>query len=251
MATRSGLRFGVGTSPYGVAITPDGTTAVVSCFGSNNLFVIDLTTRTVSGAPTPAGNAPYDVAVSPDGATALVTDYVGAGVIEIDLDTRTIIGAPIAVGFDPIGVAITPDRATALVADYGSASVSVLALDYAAILAPPATLPTPVVGSPYLLVPVSVGRPAASFAVTAGALPAGLTLDPSTGAITGTPTAAGAFAFTVTASNSFGTRTAGYSGSVVAPNLAATGSDASPFPALALALVAAGATILLARRRSV
>src|SRR5690606_38761630 len=84
-----------------------------------------------------------------------------------------------------------------------------------------------------------------------GRPPAGLTLDPSTGAITGTPTAAGAFAFTVAASNSFGTRTAGYSGSVVAPNLAATGSDASPFPALALALVAAGATILLVRRRSV
>ncbi|HNG31486.1 MAG TPA: putative Ig domain-containing protein, partial [Blastocatellia bacterium] len=38
-----------------------------------------------------------------------------------------------------------------------------------------------------------------SFAVTSGALPTGLTLNAATGAITGTPTSVGSFAFTVTA----------------------------------------------------
>ena len=38
--------------------------------------------------------------------------------------------------------------------------------------------------------------------MTAGALPAGLALNGGTGAITGTPTAAGPFTFTVTATDS-------------------------------------------------
>ncbi len=53
----------------------------------------------------------------------------------------------------------------------------------------------------------ATGTPAPSFTVTAGELPAGVTLDPATGAFTGTPTEAGAYAFTVTASNGIGTAT--------------------------------------------
>jgi outer membrane protein OmpA-like peptidoglycan-associated protein len=45
----------------------------------------------------------------------------------------------------------------------------------------------------------SVGSTGITYAVTAGTLPAGLALDPATGAITGTPTVAAAYDFTVTA----------------------------------------------------
>lgn len=55
-----------------------------------------------------------------------------------------------------------------------------------------------------------------TYAVTAGALPAGLTLDPATGAITGTPTTEGAYAFTITASNDYGSITADFTGDVEA-----------------------------------
>ena len=41
-----------------------------------------------------------------------------------------------------------------------------------------------------------------SYAVTAGALPGGLTLNASTGAITGTPSALGTFNFSITATDS-------------------------------------------------
>ena len=58
------------------------------------------------------------------------------------------------------------------------------------------------------------GSPAPTYAVTAGSLPAGLSLDANTGAITGTPSASGAYSFTVTATNSAGTLDHVFSGTV-------------------------------------
>ena len=48
------------------------------------------------------------------------------------------------------------------------------------------------------------GVPAPTYAVTAGALPPGVTLDPVTGAFLGSPTTPGTYSFTITASNGFG-----------------------------------------------
>lgn len=49
------------------------------------------------------------------------------------------------------------------------------------------------------------GYPLPTYSVTTGSLPAGLALNATTGAITGTPTTTGIFNFTVTATNSVGT----------------------------------------------
>ena len=67
----------------------------------------------------------------------------------------------------------------------------------------PATLPAGNVGTPYSQVVSSSGTAAlpATFSITGGALPAGLSLDGATGAITGTPTAPGIFNVTVTATD--------------------------------------------------
>jgi hypothetical protein len=46
-----------------------------------------------------------------------------------------------------------------------------------------------------------------TYAITAGSLPPGLTLDPATGLIAGTPTTAGTFPFTITATNAYGSDT--------------------------------------------
>lgn len=66
----------------------------------------------------------------------------------------------------------------------------------------------------------AVGDPTITYAVSDGTLPAGLVLWPATGAITGTPTAAGPYAFTVTATNAFGSVDAIFEGDVeAAPEL--------------------------------
>jgi len=66
-------------------------------------------------------------------------------------------------------------------------------------------LPAGTVGIPYSQSISATGTAPITFSLIVGALPAGLTLNTSTGAITGTPTTAGTFNFTITATNSFGT----------------------------------------------
>ena len=63
---------------------------------------------------------------------------------------------------------------------------------------------------PYRHVFAAVGGAAVSFAVSSGTLPAGLSLDPPTGVLSGTPTAVGTSTFTVRASSPFGTSATRY-----------------------------------------
>ena len=50
--------------------------------------------------------------------------------------------------------------------------------------------------------PVGSGDPPYTFSITAGALPPGLSLDPATGTVSGTPTMSGTFTFTVLVTDS-------------------------------------------------
>ena len=66
----------------------------------------------------------------------------------------------------------------------------------------PATLPNAWVNSPYSdALSATGGSGSYSFAVSSGSLPSGLTLNPNTGAIGGTPTTTGTFSFTITATD--------------------------------------------------
>jgi len=68
--------------------------------------------------------------------------------------------------------------------------------------APPASVP---VSTAYSFQVTASGTAPITFSITTGTLPTGLTLDPATGIISGTPTTLGSFSYTVTATNAEGT----------------------------------------------
>ena len=68
--------------------------------------------------------------------------------------------------------------------------------------APPASVP---VSTAYSFQVTASGTAPITFSITAGTLPTGLTLDPATGIISGTPTTLGSYSYTVTATNTAGT----------------------------------------------
>lgn len=118
-----------------------------------------------------------------------------------------------------------------------------------------ATLPAATAGTAYSQTLTATGTPAPTFAVTAGSLPAGLTLS-AAGVISGTPTAQGTASFTITATNVAGTNARQYTITVAAASssgakggaLANTGAESNGlFGAAALLLLGAGAVLMTAR----
>ena len=90
------------------------------------------------------------------------------------------------------------------------------------LTAPP--LASGVVGTTYVqTISASGGTAPRTFAVTAGSLPSGLSLNSSTGVISGTPSAAGIFTFDITATDTYGcTGTQNYVINVICPTITLT-----------------------------
>jgi len=97
--------FNVGLDAAGIAITPDGRKAYVSCAGE--VDVLDLTTMTVATAIPVASALPGGIAISTDGTQVYVPEGDLDDVVVIDVATDAIVGSPIAVGSGPVGVATT------------------------------------------------------------------------------------------------------------------------------------------------
>jgi hypothetical protein len=84
----------------------------------------------------------------------------------------------------------------------------------------PPSLPVPVIGAPYSQALVaSGGTPPYSYLQMAGSLPAGLTLDPQTGALAGTATRAGAYDFVIYAIDYEGKEAMVHAAGVIAATL--------------------------------
>nr|WP_308686081.1 putative Ig domain-containing protein [Xanthomonas arboricola] len=95
----------------------------------------------------------------------------------------------------------------------------------------PASLPAATAGSAYSqTLSASGGTAPYTFAITAGALPAGLTLS-AAGVLSGTPTASGSFNFTATATDSGGSPTSGNRAYTLTVAVATTTLPATNLPA--------------------
>jgi hypothetical protein len=112
------------------------------------------------------------------------------------------------------------------------------------------TAPAATVGKPYSFHIPASGTPAPTLAVSSGTLPAGLTLNGTTGIISGTPLSAGGSTFTVTATNSLAPAASTvFTVATGAPELATTGVNPTPSLLLGSILLAAGTLLMVARRR--
>lgn len=129
---------------------------------------------------------------------------------------------------------------TAVAQDIWGASASgsftlIIAGKLAITTLPP--LPNGAVGSPYNLQFGATGSPPFRWTVVAGALPGGLTLNTSTGLLSGTPTTAGASQFTLQVSDSTQSAVTAVFTLTIAPQLVITtkvlpnGSVRTPYPA--------------------
>jgi DNA-binding beta-propeller fold protein YncE len=117
----------VGSNPHGIAITPDGTTAVVANAGNpGGVTFVNLTTfatqaRSFAGQPS---SQPGIVAITPDGATALVVQL--NNVVLVGLASKSVAGvfSSPCVGTTLYGIAITPDGSAAVMPDFNAGCTS-------------------------------------------------------------------------------------------------------------------------------
>ena len=221
-----------GALPSGVTFTDNGngtaTLAGTPAAGSAGTYPLTLTASNGVGAPavqnftltvhqapaiTSVNSTSFTIGAAgtftvtttgfPTAGIARGGDALPAGVTFVDNanGTGTLSGTP--------GAGTTGAYALTFTASNGIGSPAVqnftltVACPAVSVLPAAGALPGGMYQQPYSQVFTAVGGTGHTFAVTAGALPAGLTLA-SGGALTGSPTVTGNFSFTITATNAFG-----------------------------------------------
>jgi hypothetical protein len=178
------------SSSVAIVGVPDPPTGVSATSGQGQ--------ATVSfGAPANNGGAGIDtylITVSPGGATSscaaspcTVTGLTGGDSYTFGVQAHNTYGYSTTASSSAITIGLGPASPT------GMTTTAVVALAYSDSVS-------------------AAGYPAPTYSVTGGALPGGLSLDGTSGAITGTPTTAGAWSVTITAANSYGTAATTFAG---------------------------------------
>jgi YVTN family beta-propeller protein len=122
----------VGTTPRGIAVSPDKTRVYVANQHSNNMSVLETAGNTVI-ATIPLGGSPFGVAVNPAGTRVYVTNIDDNTVSVIDTATLAVIqtiaipgGMPPPLGVGPRGIAVNPAGTRVYVANWLGSSFSVI-----------------------------------------------------------------------------------------------------------------------------
>ncbi|MEP6756656.1 MAG: beta-propeller fold lactonase family protein [Chthonomonadales bacterium] len=110
-----------GTEPTGVALTPDGSTAIVTNSFSGSVAFIDL--KTQKRQIMQLRGAPWDVVISPDGSRAYVSVSQLDKVVVIDIAKHEVIGS-MPTGRRPRALAMTPDGATVVSGNMTDGTIS-------------------------------------------------------------------------------------------------------------------------------
>ncbi|WP_158638038.1 putative Ig domain-containing protein [Sphingomonas ginsenosidivorax] len=220
-----------GTLPAGLSLSASGTLAGTPSANGSFAFSVTATdsssgsgpyagTRSYTltiGAPTltlvPAtlanatAGVAYSASLTASGGTAPYAYTVTAGALPAGLALAadgTLMGTATAAAAGTYGFTVTATDATAAGSGgpYSASRAYTLVVAAPTVILAPASLPAGRVGTAYSQTLIAVGGAAPNaFAVTAGALPSGVSLSAS-GTLAGTPSASGSFTFTVTATDS-------------------------------------------------
>jgi YVTN family beta-propeller protein len=127
LATKT--EISVQSNPLQLAVTPDGSTLLVTSYDSAVTFIDTSTDKVTFVLPTP-GYYPQGIAITPDGTRAYVTDYdlVNQRLLVIDIPNRKLLPAiPLPTAY-PRVVAITPDGSQAWVNYWQSSYITIVDL---------------------------------------------------------------------------------------------------------------------------
>ena len=191
--------------------------------GTNNLPPVTISTTSLSSATV---GTPYSQILQARGGDGTYSWSMPSGTLPVGLTlnagTGAITGTPTTVGLSNFVVRAT----SAGLSETRVLSITVEAAPVASVTILTTSLPGGTVGVAYAqTLAASGGNGTYTWSLVSGALPSGLTLNVGTGAIAGTPTAAGTASFTVQASSAGVagaqalTLTIAPAGGSVAPNL--------------------------------
>jgi hypothetical protein len=190
-----------GTSSFSVTAT-DSSTPALTATKALSITIVPVLSITTSSLPNGVTSAAYTATLQSTGGVAPITWTVSIGSLPAGLTlnpgTGAISGTPTAAGTSSFTVQAA-DSGTPQQKVTKALSITIVQQ----LLITNASLPTGAVNSIYsATLQSSGGTPVVTWAVTVGTLPAGLTLNAATGAITGTPTTAGMSSFTAQATDS-------------------------------------------------
>jgi hypothetical protein len=198
--TIAGNPTGVANASFTVKVSDAGFPAQTASV-SQSLSVVAGLHITGSVLPDAVSGTAYNATLSATGAVNPVIWTVASGTLPVGLSlnasTGAVFGTPTVVGSSTISLKAT-DSSTPPQTGTSSSTINI----YAPLVVS-ATVPNAIANQPYNgSLSATGGDAPIAWVITAGSLPTGLTLNSSTGQITGTPTIGGTVSFTVQATDS-------------------------------------------------
>ncbi|MCC6862764.1 MAG: putative Ig domain-containing protein [Bryobacterales bacterium] len=197
----SGTPTLAGTSSFSVRVT-DSSSPAQSATQTFTITVNPPLMVVIASLPGGTVGAPYSAQLNASGGTPPYVWSRSGGALPpglvLDPGTGAITGVPTVAGANSFTVRVTDSGSPA------QSATRAFSITVAAVLTITTTsLPGGTVGVPYsTLLTASGGTPPFTWSRSGGSLPPGLALDPSTGAITGTPTVPGSSSLTVRVTDS-------------------------------------------------